>query len=357
MSRASMLLELYAHADWGREKVFSAVRDLPDDVLDRQFAMGLGSLREALKHIYGAERLWCERLGLVQPGDFPRTNKLATVGDWRDASSGLAEVRNARIAPLSDQALVEVVAYQDSKGNPYAGRRGDILLHVANHGVHHRAQVLNMLRHVGVKLIGQDYLFMKLERPTTVLAPEVAAQIRTAGFVVGGELFEPVALSLAMLEDCFAYGDWAVEHVLASAAPLEAELLDRPFEMGLGTLRKTLLHIRDAEQWWLQNWTGSPPAEFPKLGEQTSLAELRTLYETTAAARNTFLKSLAEDDLARTVSAFVRPELDLKYRIGESMIQLWMHGTHHRAQALNMLRQLGVEPPGLDLILWAREQR
>jgi uncharacterized damage-inducible protein DinB len=35
------------------------------------------------------------------------------------------------------------------------------------------------------------------------------------------------------------------------------------------------------------------------------------------------------------------------------MVQVCSHGTHHRAQALNMLRRLGAPVSELDLILWS----
>jgi uncharacterized damage-inducible protein DinB len=44
------------------------------------------------------------------------------------------------------------------------------------------------------------------------------------------------------------------------------------------------------------------------------------------------------------------------FRIGESMIQLGVHGTHHRAQAVNMLRRLGVTTGPTDLVVFLRER-
>jgi len=44
-----------------------------------------------------------------------------------------------------------------------------VLLHVANHGTDHRAQVLRDLRDMGVETTSQDYVFYSYERP---FAPE-----------------------------------------------------------------------------------------------------------------------------------------------------------------------------------------
>jgi uncharacterized damage-inducible protein DinB len=40
-----------------------------------------------------------------------------------------------------------------------------ILLHVANHGTGHRAQVLRMLNDLGVKTSSQDYMFYVYAHP------------------------------------------------------------------------------------------------------------------------------------------------------------------------------------------------
>jgi len=354
MTQTSTLSELFAHADWARDNVFAAAAGLPESALDREFPIGFGSLREVLKHIYGAERLWCERLGFVRAGEFPRTRFLLTLGDVRDAHRRLGDVRNACMARLTDEVLDETLTYQTSQGQPLADRRRDILLHMAGHGVHHRAQVLNMLRRVGAQPPGVDYLFMKLERPSVAISHEAAAKLRSAGFVVGEQPTAAPALSVELLRRCLAYGDWAWGLVTTAAAALTDEQLDRPLEIGLGTLRKTLLHIRDAEQWWLENWRGEAVADFPKLGEETTIEELQAFFRATASARDVYLAGLTDENLARPVPARVRPGLELGFRLGESVVQLWYHGTHHRAQAVNLLRQLGATPVPLDFVLYTR---
>ncbi len=57
------ICELYAYGDWASSRVFDASSRAPDAELDRKFEIGPGTLRKTLKHIYGAERIWCERVG------------------------------------------------------------------------------------------------------------------------------------------------------------------------------------------------------------------------------------------------------------------------------------------------------
>ena len=74
----------------------------------------------------------------------------------------------------------------------------------------------------------------------------------------------------------------------------------------------------------------------------------------TAARRNELLDSLASAELERIVKAKFRPGREFSLPMGDSMIQLCGHGTHHRAQAVNMLRRLGTQPPDLEYVVWFR---
>jgi uncharacterized damage-inducible protein DinB len=216
---------------------------------------------------------------------------------------------------------------------------GDLMLHVCNHGMHHRAQAINMLKRVGGEPIkpGLDYVFFKLEQPGGG-TPSAAA----------------TALDIETVRAYYRYADWARDCVHEAAAELDDAALDREFPIGIGTLRKTLLHIRFAEQWWLENWTHGPGRPFPELDETTSIAELVRLFDETARERNTLLEGLDDAGLARTVEAVPRPGVHRAFPLGVTMLQLCCHGTHHRAQALNMLRHVGGDVPWLDIVTMLR---
>lgn len=49
----------------------------------------------------------------------------------------------------TDESLVAVLDYTDLKGNPWRQSLWQIVLHVVNHGTHHRGQVAGFLRSMG----------------------------------------------------------------------------------------------------------------------------------------------------------------------------------------------------------------
>ncbi|HEX5138100.1 MAG TPA: DinB family protein, partial [Planctomycetota bacterium] len=239
-------------------------------------------------------------------------------------------------------------------GQPFALRLGDSLLHVADHGVHHRAQAIAMLRAVGRKApIGIDYLFFRGERPTLAWPERMKRQWRELGFPVPDAVEAPARFDLDTLREYLRFSDWATRRVI-EASPLSDAQLDRPFPIGLKTLRRTLTHLRDAEQWWFQNWTGIGDGSFAHLPETTGLGELTRLLDASIAARDAYLDGCDDARLLTTVTVEPVPGAPLTFRIGETVMQLPAHGTHHRAQALAMLRALGADPPRISYAAYAQ---
>jgi uncharacterized damage-inducible protein DinB len=327
--RLGTLDELFAFNDWARDAIMKSAAGLSGQQLDQPFEMGPGSLRNTLNHLYAVESVWLDRWHGKQPHYRVSAEgvEMAPLWDeWRD----IAKRRNAYVAGLKDADLGVDLTYKNIKGETLTFPLGAMLLHVSNHGSHHRAQVLNMLRHVGATMPKPetDYIFMKLHAPEGT----------------------PCRLDMDTIRSYLRYSDWAQELVLVAAVPLRDEQLDRKFEMGVGTIRETLAHIRDAELWWLTNWTKGPGGLFPESESRESIEEIALSFRQTQGARDRFLQSITDGDLSRRVEATPRPGMIRSFALGVTILQICHHGTHHRAQAVNMLRHLGGSIPALDVL-------
>jgi uncharacterized damage-inducible protein DinB len=335
MNRLATLRDLYRHLDWASDRVLAAAETLDERQLDRPFDVGPGTLRKTLWHVWSAHWLWFTRLGGASPRTTLPDGAGTSVAELRRFAGEQRVSRARSLGESSDDALDRDVSYRNTQGELFAARVGTILLHVCNHAAHHHAQALNMLRHSGVgKPLRLDYLFMYHEdrdRP----AP---------------------ALSVDVLRDYFAYTDWARERVLDVAHTLDGAALDRPFEMGLGSIRRNLLHVCDAESWWLANWIGGTgDVPFPASDDAVPLADLRARFDDNAAKRSEALARTRDEDLLRDVQGTAAPGRVFRFPLGVAMVQLNTHATHHRAQTINMLRQCGKTTPATDYTIWARE--
>ncbi|EMI19903.1 DinB, partial [Rhodopirellula maiorica SM1] len=225
--------DLYAYNDWANDKVIALCGDLSDAQLDTPREMGFGTLRATLFHILTAEVIWMERWQGVPWRPFPKDPEGMSVDAIADALRDVAQQRRDLMSAEQDSRFSRLVQYQDSKQTPYDHRLSDLLLHVVNHGVHHRAQALNYLKQFDRTVVaGIDYLFYRLAKHAVPQSPEAEASLRAYGLDVSEPCGERCPWDAQWNIRQFQYNDWATGKVLEFAASLTDEQLDRDFAMG-----------------------------------------------------------------------------------------------------------------------------
>lgn len=162
-------------------------------------------------------------------------------------------------------------------------------------------------------------------------------------------------LTIAGFRHLLRYNDWANDAVLAAAAPLADAALDRPIDMGVGGLRRTLVHIFNGEHVWLNRWQGIAETPWPDESERVAIPALRQRFERLVQDRDGYLETLSDAALAEDVA--YRDSKGSRFRAArrDMLIQAFVHSTHHRAQAANMLRQVGAGLVELDYMMSLRK--
>ena len=157
------------------------------------------------------------------------------------------------------------------------------------------------------------------------------------------------------ISSLFWCSDRANALVLDAARSLTDAQLDQPFGMGLGTLRRTLLHIHAGELVWLQRWQGHIETRWPDESEPASVKTIADRLASVWQQRDAFLGPRAPESMAKV--QMYRDSKGSMFRapLGDMILQMFAHSAHHRAQAVNMLRHLGVEPPQVDYMMLVRE--
>ncbi|MFN3874726.1 MAG: DinB family protein [Flavobacteriales bacterium] len=154
-----------------------------------------------------------------------------------------------------------------------------------------------------------------------------------------------------LLHEYAAYDRWANERIVARLAQEPEAVLDAPAASSFPSLRKTLLHIRDAECAWTCRLIGAPvrwPAE-ESLDIRTLLGHCHRLHDLALGMDEAALRS-------------VRQYLDLKGNrhsstVWRMLMHCFNHSTQHRGQLITQMRALGLEGiPANDLVVFQRER-
>lgn len=356
MSTKTILSDLYRHNEWANGQILRLCEGLSDAQLDQPREIGFGSLRGTLFHILAAEEIWLERWEGKPWRPFPFEPHGTSPDQIRQQIQEVARRRAEMIEREQESGWQRQVAFQDSKRIDYTERLHDLLMHVTNHSVHHRAQAIHFLKQFGRSIpVGLDFLVFKLAYFNVKQDDATSAAMRQYGLEVEVAPGLQAPFNRAEIESYFAYHDWANERLLRIAATLDDAALDRDFEMGPGSIRKTFLHLMGVEPYWLKNWAGTPALAQPAAPD-TTVEQLKSAWAATAVQRNEFIAQLDEPQATQVVSMLVGGP-PLKFRVLDTLIQICVHGTHHRAQLVNMMRHSGVTPPGLDYLGWVRESK
>ncbi len=151
-TETSTIDRLLGHDAWATRVLLERCRDLTPAQFSQKFEMGLGTTHDTLLHIVGAMYRWADRIGgrPLRPRleDEPRTwtpdEIMARLDDCAPDLAGV--VKRVVTEDRLDEKMEFVVADQP----PFVFTRGTAIVHVTTHGVHHRAQALNMLRRLGL---------------------------------------------------------------------------------------------------------------------------------------------------------------------------------------------------------------
>ena len=151
-----------------RRRLLDWVGAQPSEVYTRKFPIGLGSIQATLVHVAAAEWAYVRRLGGgdVSLADSPFTvDKQPEFEPFVKAWSGQAATTRQALADLKDPVRpVEFTSRIGARPMRVRTTAGGIAGQVLFHEVHHRAQVMAMLRQVGIAAENLDYSVLIWER-------------------------------------------------------------------------------------------------------------------------------------------------------------------------------------------------
>lgn len=146
------------------------------------------------------------------------------------------------------------------------------------------------------------------------------------------------------------YSAWATARVLDSVAALSGEERERNLGNSYGGVFGTLTHIFQGDSIWFDRLIGVATGSLAAYPPGADFAALSERWRALHARFVAWAEGLAPPDWDRIVSYRNTKGEPFDEPVWRIILHVVNHATYHRGQITTMLRQLGREPTGTDLI-------
>lgn len=158
-------------------------------------------------------------------------------------------------------------------------------------------------------------------------------------------------MSVDFLRDLYIHMEWADSQVWRAIKTVDSDLSD-------AFLHRVVYHLHATQQAFMNYWTGRNVMP-PDASEFATLGDIRTNAIPFYEEATVFLTSLEDVDLGRVAvvpwATYITRLIDREPEpttLGQTLFQVAMHSAYHRGQINRRLRELKVEPPLVDYIVW-----
>jgi len=146
MFQSQQLPMLVRYRAWADRLLYESLAGVPASSLTAAQPIVFGSLLRTLNHVYCMDQVWKAHLQGVAHGFTTRNPEdCPPFETLRAAQWELNEWYVRYAGTLEPRVCDDVVHFGFIGGGQGAMRRGDILLHVVNHGTYHRGHVAMMM--------------------------------------------------------------------------------------------------------------------------------------------------------------------------------------------------------------------
>ena len=159
-------------------------------------------------------------------------------------------------------------------------------------------------------------------------------------------------MQLDAIRELYDYNHWANQRVLSAMTPLTDDMFTRNMGNSFVSLRDTLAHILGAEWIWLERWRGRSPKALLSASDFPTLQALQRSWAAVRLDQNQYIQTLVPDRLNDDVSYTNTRGERYSYALWRQMLHVLNHSSYHRGQVTTLLRQMGAEPAGTDLLVY-----
>jgi len=160
-----------------------------------------------------------------------------------------------------------------------------------------------------------------------------------------------------ILTELSVYNIWANQRLLDTINQLPEEKQKQELQSSFKSLYATVLHMLDAESIWWQRMKLLERIIRPSDDFKGEMKELSNNLLNQNRQWSEWVKDANEHQLQHVFQYQNSKGEQFKQPIYQMLTHTFNHGTYHRGQLVNMLRQLEVQKiPGTDFIEWGRRK-
>ena len=164
MTALDQIRALHDYNEWATGHVLDAASALSEEELSRELGASFGSVRGNLSHIAHAQAIWLSRWTGERFAAPPQPESGRAIEALRESFRVSHEGLHRFLGTLDEDRLSRQFSYVDTQGNAQQRVLWQAMLHLANHGTHHRAETAMLLTALGHPPRQLDYIFFELER-------------------------------------------------------------------------------------------------------------------------------------------------------------------------------------------------
>ena len=150
-----LLDRLLGHDAWTTRQLLDICGSLTDEQLDRDFDIGHRTLRATLTHLIKNMEVWSALMANQEVVASGNTSVSGLIDRLEVAAARLKSVSRA----VADRNGWDETWVDHLDNPPRAKTFGAGIAHLVTHSMHHRAQVLYLLRHAGVTNLPEGDVF------------------------------------------------------------------------------------------------------------------------------------------------------------------------------------------------------
>lgn len=144
-----LLDRMLGHDSWTTLQLLDLAGTLNDEQLDQEFDIGHRTVRRTFAHIIWNIECWTDLMKGKVVRSHPASNQSLAVLRERHDFAASEFLQFARV--VVDQGRLDKTFLDTLDDLPQEKSLGGVIVHLATHGMHHRAQLLFMMRRLGVE--------------------------------------------------------------------------------------------------------------------------------------------------------------------------------------------------------------